>query len=182
VVHVKEEEGEDEFEDEEEEVPDSVRLVKRRRSGLMVQDDDDDRSASGSEAEEDARGRDEESGDELMMVRFSVPIHGVIRLRELLESSAGDLWWCPSRPAHPTTNTSTQASGSCTSASGDHAHETSASVGYGTRKSGGEEEVTLTPTNLSYLCVDSVDNSMNLPESTTVLTIVLYFLYLLLVE
>ncbi|KAJ7784434.1 hypothetical protein B0H16DRAFT_297645 [Mycena metata] len=69
VVHVKEEEGDDDLEDEEEEqeVPDSnVRLVKRRGSGLMVQDDDD-RSASGSEAEGARRGRDEESGDELMM-------------------------------------------------------------------------------------------------------------------
>ncbi|KAJ7025354.1 hypothetical protein C8F04DRAFT_137326 [Mycena alexandri] len=71
VVHVKEEEGDDDLEDDEEEsaeVPDSnVRLVKRRRSGLMVQDDDDVRSASGSEAEGAPRGRDEESGDELMM-------------------------------------------------------------------------------------------------------------------
>jgi len=67
VVHVKEEEGEDEFEDEEdEEVPDSVRLVRRRRSGLMIQDDDD-RSTSGSEAEDEPRGREEESGDELTM-------------------------------------------------------------------------------------------------------------------
>ncbi|KAJ6585116.1 hypothetical protein B0H19DRAFT_1250011 [Mycena capillaripes] len=67
VVHVKAEEG-DEFEDEdeEEEAPDTVRLVKRRRSGLMVQDDDD-RSASESEDEEVVRGRDDESGDELMM-------------------------------------------------------------------------------------------------------------------
>ncbi|KAJ7175974.1 hypothetical protein C8R46DRAFT_1347443 [Mycena filopes] len=70
VVHVKEEEGDDDFEDEEpEEIPDAnVRLVKRRRSGLMIQDDDDEPSGSGSEAEGGGpRGRDEESGDELMM-------------------------------------------------------------------------------------------------------------------
>ncbi|KAJ6477316.1 hypothetical protein C8R47DRAFT_1139945 [Mycena vitilis] len=67
VVHVKAEEDDDVFDDEEEEEePDSLRIVKRRRSGLMVQDDDD-RSASGSE-DEDPRGREEDSGDELTMV------------------------------------------------------------------------------------------------------------------
>ncbi|KAJ7134740.1 hypothetical protein C8R44DRAFT_434284 [Mycena epipterygia] len=65
VIHVKEEEGDSEYEEEEEEVPDAVRLVKRRRSGLVIQDEDD--SASGNEAGQDGLGREEESGDELMM-------------------------------------------------------------------------------------------------------------------
>ncbi|KAJ6559058.1 hypothetical protein DFH09DRAFT_517486 [Mycena vulgaris] len=62
VVHVKEEDDEDDLEDEEED----IRLVKRRRSALVIQDDEEE-SASGSETGQGLHGRDEESGDELMM-------------------------------------------------------------------------------------------------------------------
>ncbi|KAJ7069671.1 hypothetical protein C8F01DRAFT_1113554 [Mycena amicta] len=71
VVHVKEEEEEGDidmaYEDEDDELEqDSVRIVKRRRSGLMVADEEDYQS------DQDARGgEDEESGDELIMVGLS---------------------------------------------------------------------------------------------------------------
>ncbi|KAJ7644228.1 hypothetical protein FB45DRAFT_1053024 [Roridomyces roridus] len=62
VVHVKEEEVEDEVFNDEEEEEDPVRVITRRGSGFVVLDNDD--GPSGSEVEE---GREDDSGDELMM-------------------------------------------------------------------------------------------------------------------
>jgi hypothetical protein len=119
VIHVKEEDGDDDgFEDEEdeEEAPTSLRLVKRRGSGMMIQDDDDERSASGSEAEEEdplGQGREEESGDELMMVCMPAVLSDELtRYLGTVEPAPKGLRRHPpcAGAAHPAAHNSAQAS------------------------------------------------------------------------